>query len=309
MNKHKVSFLAITLGGLSGLILGNVGFAVPCHARPANPVVVQEKLHGVAVTGDNNRFQHPIWDLGTPLGTGFFNWTFAYNPAGDTPNLVTEDLPGDTVLTGGLDPVAVALGLAPTNVDPLLINKPLHQTPVTVGILGRGHGTGKRAQVPSALETPTGAEVTRSGPNAPITIDVWYKATGTMTVRCFADGTARADLKLSGLIGNGVYTLWTIYQVDRDGDGTDDNISPYPFGGVPNVFVPDNRGQAEVSRTLGYCPLTDTKLKFVDVAFHSDGNAYGGVPDQPFDTFPQPMGTVTHTQLQFPFSVGQRLLP
>lgn len=309
VKRNALGFSAVFLASLSGLILGDFAISTPSLAKSPHPVIAQKKIRGVAVTGDNNRFQHPIWDLGEPLGSGFFNWVFAHNPGGDAPHLVTEDLPGDTVLAGGVDPVAVALGLAPNNVDPLMINKPLHQTPVTVGIQGRGHGTGVREQVPTALELPSGGGVVRSVPNDPITIERWHQAAGTVTVRCFSDGSARADFHLSGLIPNGVYTLWTIYQIDKNGDGTDDNIAPYPFAGVPNVLIPNDKGRAQVSRTVGYCPLTEAKLKFIDIAFHSDGGVYGGVPDQPFDSFSQPMGTITHTQLQFPFSVGQRLLP
>jgi len=292
-------------------LFGNVIFtclacalgAATIQAAERNILVAQKSIEGIAVTGDNNRFQEPIWYLSDVLGTAFFNWIFVYNPDGDKPFFMTRDMPEDSVLAGGVDPLAQALGLAPEFVDPTMINVPVHQTPITVGQFGRGVGTGNRAQVPSALEYPGGAASTRSAPNKPVTIKSWFKAKGDASVKCYADNTAKVSIKLKNLIKNGVYTLWTIYQVDTDGDGADDGVAPYAFGGVPNVFTPNAEGRARVTREVGYCPLNEEKLLFIDVAWHSDGNVYGGVPDQPFDGFAQPMGTVTHTQLQFPFNV------
>lgn len=275
------------------------------QGKGGNPVIQQKMIEGVAVTGDNNLFQHAIWDLGPPFGSAFFNWTFAHNPSGPEPDLLTANMPDDTVLASGLDPIAHTLGLGPdpATVDPSMINTPLHQTPVTTDHngFGRGYGTGVRAQLPTTLQAHTGATATRAVPNEPITKGRWYEAKGSLEVKCFADGTARAEIKLSHLIPNGVYTLWTIHGVSINNSP---NMAPYPFGGVPNVVIPDEEGRASASRKLGYCPLTEQNLVFVDVAFHSDGNVYGAVPDAPFDQFPQAMGSVTHTHVEFPVHVA-----
>ncbi len=285
-----------------------VPFVSPVVAQAGNkhdPVTARKTVEGVAVTGDNNLFQHAIWDLGPPFGAAFFNWTFAYNPSGAEPLKLTADMPGNTVLANGLDPLATALGLAPDSslVDPSMYNVPLHKLSVTTdpNDFGRGYGTGVRKQLPTTLEAGTGAAATRGVPNAPITKAQWYKAKGKLELKCFGDGTGKADVKLSHLIPNGVYSLWTIHGVMIDGKP---NMAPYPFGGVPNVLVPDENGKASVSRKLGYCPLTESNLVFVDIAFHSDGNVYGAVPDAPFDSFPQPMGSVTHVHVQFPIHVA-----
>ena len=262
-------------------------------------------IKGIAVTGDNNLFQEPIWDMGPPFHTAYFNWTFAYNPNSTEPLLITKDMPGNTVLAGGVDPVALSLGLVPSDVSASLINIPLHKTPVTVGLNGRGIGTKNRRQLPSTLEVKTASIATRAVPNEPITIDKWYRAEGNLKISCYANGTARADISLRKLIPGGVYSLWSISGIEVNGKP---NIAPYPFGGVPNVLIPDHDGHAEVSRILGYCPFADKNLVFVDVAFHSDGNVYGSVPDAPFDDFPQPMGAVTHTHVQFPINVVKRVL-
>ncbi len=276
-----------------GVALGACGQAFADEDHDAR----KYKIDGVAVIGDNNLFQQPLWDLGEPFGTAFFNWVFAYNPGGLQPFNVTADMPGDTILAGGIDPVAQFLGLVPDTVDQSMINVPLHQTPVIID------NAGNRGRVSTAAGQH-GLQVTRSLPNDPVTIDSWLRARGKMTVRCHGDGSATAKIKLRGLIENGVYTLWTIHKVDGDGDGAIDGIAPYPFGGVPNVLVPDEHGKAEVERQLGYCPADDKNLLFVDVAWHSDGNVYGGAPDLPFAAFSQPMGSVTHTHVQFPINVG-----
>lgn len=268
-------------------------------------VIAAKSIRGIAVTGDNNVFQKPIWDLGPPFGAAFFNWIFAYNPTGAEPRLLTADMPGDTVLANGLDPIARALGLGPdpAMVDPSMINTPLHQVPVTSDPddFGRGRGTGVRSQLPTTLEAATGAAATRGVPNDPITKSRWFKAGGVLEIKCYANGTAKAELRLHNLIPHGVYTLWTIHRVVFNGSP---NIAPYPFGGVPNVVIPDEQGSARTTRSLGYCPLTEQNLVFVDIAFHSDGNVYGAVPDAPFDDFPQAMGSVTHTHVEFPIHVA-----
>jgi len=270
-----------------------------------NPVVKKKTIPGIAVTGDNNLFQHAIWDLGPVFKTAYFNWTFAHNPTGSEPLLLTANMPDDTVLANGLDPLASALGLGPDPalVDASMVNTPLHQVTVTTDPngFGRGYGTGHRATLPTTLEAGTGAAATRALPNQPITKGEWYKAKGKVVLKCFADGTGKADISLSHLIPHGVYSLWTIHGVMINGKP---NMAPYPFGGVPNVLVPDEDGIASASRKLGYCPLTEQELVFIDVAFHSDGNIYGAVPDAPFDSFSQPMGGVTHVHIEFPVHVA-----
>jgi len=290
-----------------GLVFWLVAFAsatLSSEQQNNNAVNRYKNIKGIAVTGDNNLFQEPIWDMGPPFHTTFFNWTFAYNPNDTEPLLITKDMPGNTILAGGVDPVALSLGLLPNDVDSSLINVPLHKTPVTVGLNGRGIGTKNRKQLPSTLEVGTASIATRANPNEPVTIDKWYRAEGDLKIVCHANGTAKADFSLRNLIPNGVYSLWSISGIEVDGKP---NIAPYPFGGVPNILIPDHQGHAVVSRTLGYCPLTDKSLVFVDVAFHSDGNVYGSVPDAPFDDFSQPMGTVTHTHVQFPINVVKRI--
>lgn len=262
-----------------------------------HPRLIRAKtIEGVAVLGDNNAAQKAMFNI-PDLGPAYFNWVYAYNPNGSTPTLITPNSPKETILAGGIDPLAQAIGLIPAHVDPSMINVPIYQTPVVVD------GAGTRAQVPSAAQQP-GSTTSRSLPNKPITLGKWMQAKGTMKVRCFSDETATVEIRLSNLIENGVYSLWTIYLADRNGDGQTDGVAPYALGGVPNVVVPDANNNAVVTRKLGFCPLTDPKLIFIDVAFHSDGSVYGGAPDQPFATFSQPMGSVTHTHVEFPMNVS-----
>jgi hypothetical protein len=268
-------------------------------------VIRSESIPGVTVIGGNNRFQKPIWWLGDELKGAFFNFVWAYNPNGDTPLPITEDMPGDTILATGVDPRSQSVHLVPDFVDPSLINVPLHQVPISVTQQGRGgFGTGYREQLPTTLEHRGGDAATRAVPDGPITLDSWMAAKGRMKVKCFSDGTAKFEIEMSKLNKNGVYTIWTIYKSDFDNDGAIDGVSFYPLGGIPNVVAADEEGNARISRTLGYCPYEEEKLLFVDVAWNSDGNAYGAAANEAFDpVLSQPVGVFVHTQVMFPFQV------
>ncbi|MGH2371665.1 MAG: hypothetical protein ACRDI2_26130, partial [Chloroflexota bacterium] len=76
-------------------------------------------------------------------------------------------------------------------------------------------------------------------------------------------------------------------------------LAPVALGGVPNVLVADPRGRAEFTRTLGFCPLTEAALKFIDISYHSDGAVAGGLP-----VVGLPSGVVTHTHIAFPINVA-----
>ena len=193
------------------------------------------------------------------------------------------------------------VGLVPAVVNPAVVNVPLHSTPVNIG-WNNPNGNEVHEQVPSVIGRP-GNITSRALPNNPITLGQWLRARGTLKISCYADGTALAELRLSNLIRHGIYTQWTIYLADRNGDGQSDAVRPFAFGGIPNVLIPDEHGRAESVRKLGYCPLTDQKLLLIDIVYHSDASTHGGAPDQPFAAFTQPMGTVTHTQIEFPMNV------
>ena len=253
-------------------------------------------IKGESVTGFNQRLGQPLWDLGPGFGTASFAFVFGFNPDGTLPDMLTQETPGDTLVATGLDPnFSALLGSFADGIDPRFINVPLKKVPVIVNEF-----TADRAVLPSALEAAP-YEPSRSLPNDPVTLDSWLDSKGRVKVVCQEDGTAKIDFAFSGLIESGVYTAWGIFTRDTDGNGMDDQLLAIPLGGVPNVFVAGRHGKAGFSRKLGFCPTEEATLRLVDIAYHADGNIYGGAVDLYLRGFPGI--TAATTQLAFPFNV------
>ncbi|HHJ15644.1 MAG TPA: hypothetical protein ENJ80_03000 [Gammaproteobacteria bacterium] len=253
-------------------------------------------IQGEAVTGFNQRLGEALWDLGPGFGTASFAFVFGYNPDGTSPAPLTPTTPGDTLVASGLDPnFAALLGPFADGIDPSFINVPLKDMPVIVNEF-----TAERAAVPSTLDAAP-HQPSRSLPNAPITLNAWLDAEGRVRVVCLADGTAKVSFSFEGLIENGIYTAWGIFTRDTDDDGRDDQLLAVPLGGVPNAFVAGKHGKARFSRTLGFCPTGEDTLRLVDIAYHADGNLFGGAVDLYLQGFPGI--TAATTQMAFPFNV------
>ena len=249
-------------------------------------------IEGVAVTGANRALGQPVWDLGAPFGLGGFNFVFGYNEGGSESFDLTPETPGNTLVATGLDP---NLGLPPGTVDPALLNVPFRDVAIIVD------GAGGRAQVPSVLDAP-GFAPSKSAPNEPITLGAWMAARGRLFINCRPDGTARLRVRVRDVIVNGVYTLWGVFGLDTDENGEPDTIMPVALGGVPNVMIGDKNGKASIARTINFCPMTEPSLLTINIAWHSDGNVYGAVPELPLAGFPG--GVVTHDQINFPINVA-----
>lgn len=252
-------------------------------------------VEGVSVTGSNRNFGEPIWDLGDIGDTGF-EFVFGHNPNGDEPFYLTEDTPGDTVLVGGADPGYLQLfGLVPEDLDPELVNAPLHAMPVVAG------PDGTRAQLPNIMDVP-GIVLGRNADNAPVTLESWMASEGRAKIVCYDDGSGFLDMRLRRMIPNGMYTIWGVWSRDTTGDGVPNSIGGTPLGGVPNVVMTDRRGRARVQRVLNMCPFdTEDRLKYFTVAYHSELRNKGGVPDQALAGAPG--GTTAHAAMSFPINV------
>ena len=249
-------------------------------------------IEGVAVTGANRALGQPVWDLGAPFGLGGFNFVFGYNEGGNEPFDLTPEAPGNTLVATGLDP---NLGLPPNSVDPDLLNVPFRDVAIIVD------PAGGRAQVPSVFDVP-GHAPSKSAPNDPITLDDWMEAQGQLNIRCRPNGKAKLRVRVRNVIVNGVYTLWGVFGLDTSGNGAPDTIVPVALGGVPNVMIGDKNGKASIERTINFCPMTEPSLLTINIAWHSDGNVYGAVPELPLAGFPG--GVVTHDQINFPINVA-----
>lgn len=252
-------------------------------------------IKGVAVTGANRLLGQPVWDLGAPFGLGGFNFVFGFNPGAPVPIDLDPLTPLDTLVATGFDPnltVVPPFAIVP---DPALLNIPLRDVPIIVA------PDGTRGPVPSVLDVP-GFLPSKSLPNAPITLGEWLEARGKLRIKCYDDGTATVKVNLRNLIVNGVYTLWGVFGLDSSGDGMEDTIVPVALGGVPNVMIADKNRKAHITRTVNFCPLDEPGLKTINIAWHSDGNTYGGVPELPLLGLPG--GVITHDQVNFPINVA-----
>jgi len=254
------------------------------------------RIEGVAVTGFNRLLSAPVWDLGPGFGGIGFNFVFGYNPDGTTDEIpLTPDSPLDLIVASGFDPAQLLVAPQP---DESTTNIPFKDVPVIVG------GDGTRAAVRASTEADPW-ESSKSYPSMDTTLEEWLKARGTLHIKCRSDGSALLKVNAWGLIPNGVYTLWGVFSRDFSGDGNIDGMGPSALGGVPNVAIASIIGRASITRELNFCPTEEENLKTVAMAYHSDGNVYGGVPELGGVGFPG--GTITHDHLNWAVNVEANL--
>lgn len=284
----RLGFSAIVLIGAAGLTSGALA---EDDVYDDDYVTI---IDGVAVTGANRLLGNPLWDLGPPFGLGGFTFVAGHNDEGGIPRELTPDTPPATILATTVDENNLArLGLTPSDIDPALINVPLHEVAVVVD------PAGNRSQVPLVTEVP-GTDVSRALPSGPITLGAWLQARGRAVIRCREDGTSSIRLTFGRLVKSGIYTVWGVFAVEGEG------LVPAPLGGVPNLVNVGKRGFGWFERSLNFCPTNprpgEGVLMFIDVDYHSDASVYGGVPDLPLAGLPG--GTVTHSHVAFPVNAS-----
>lgn len=120
---------------------------------------------------------------------------------------------------------------------------------------------------------------------------------GTVTGKAEAicrDNGVEVQLSLSGLIPNGVYTMWDVIFEAPGVDPADPILGIDGLGasgkgdGTDNFFVASPTGTAQITMlspggdlsmisnvSMGKCPLTDNFEWHVVGAYHMDGNTYG----------------------------------
>ena len=137
-----------------------------------------------------------------------------------------------------------------------------------------------------ALLAPDGHQLTR---------DEWSTAAGTATITCEESGT-RYDMEFSGMVPNGVYTIWHFPTSEplttRDDSGrvinpidSDEAIKGGALGssdGEDNVFTADADGNATLNvlaAPRGLIPeCTLVGGTFLIVVYHMDGRSWGDNP-------------------------------
>jgi len=114
-----------------------------------------------------------------------------------------------------------------------------------------------------------------------LTLGQWFEAEGAGRYTC-ENGEGHIDLTFSGLVPDGVYTMWHYFMAWPP---TEPFIGTYdlPMGsrdGAQSVFVANSRGEARFERRFKPClQLTGEHLASgLAIAWHSDGKTYGVEP-------------------------------
>lgn len=261
------------------------------------------------------------WDfLPGELRTAGANTAGVYNPDGDQPLPLTPETPMDAILATIVDPdlnivFPGALDAFPPNPDG--INVPLRDVGTwTSGLINHRNGDintplvdHSRVSLPFHVDAPIAAQAQSGSLSSdPITLGDWLKASGQMMIRCTPEGHADLRIKVSDLIPNRAYTVWAMWH------RANGSIFPQPFGGVPNAFVTDKKGDAVLERYLNFCPtvaaedgIDGNRLLSIITHLHSDHILYGAVPTPTATGFPP--GSVLHMQLEWNFpGAGIRLI-
>jgi hypothetical protein len=124
-----------------------------------------------------------------------------------------------------------------------------------------------------------------------VTAGEWKAVNGHASVKCSAAGT-HVVIHLSGLIADGVYTVWLATFKAPGFDGTFDNMIGLGVlgrnDGSENTIVasPDGEGQLSVFQPAGPlslkgetsdCLLDEFEFRLL-AAYHIDGQTHGGSP-------------------------------
>ncbi len=238
-------------------------------------------------TGFNSDCAAPIFRARAPLNPDInIDFIGLYNPDAPPqgPNRDALALTAQDCIDNGNADIATTVGPALINdfgapdADSRLKNLRSNEVPVVSSVNGtrtflKPHGT-------TAPPNPA----TASLPSAPLRLNEFRGVDGSLHVKCRRDGTARVKIKLKHYRPNEVLTVWAIW-VSPGPDGGDYQFASRPFGGVPNILIPNRHGRAQFVRDLSYCPMVEqddgAQLLWLDVATHLDGSVYGATPDIP----------------------------
>jgi hypothetical protein len=89
------------------------------------------------------------------------------------------------------------------------------------------------------------------GPELSLKLGEWFGATGAGTYSCI-DGTATIDVSFTGLVPDGVYTMWHWFNADPPTEPFKEGFD-IPVGsrdGTDSVFTADTEGSARFTRSM-----------------------------------------------------------
>ncbi len=114
-----------------------------------------------------------------------------------------------------------------------------------------------------------------------MTLGEWLKHQGTGAYTC-ENGVGALDLKFSGLVPNGVYTMWHAFIALPPPEPFTGTLD-LPLGardGSESVFTADKNGKAKFKHSFQPClQMSDTwTTSMLAINYHSDGKTWGGHP-------------------------------
>ncbi len=271
---------AIARGSLNGTVLDD-------QAQTYGEVNVTLKQNGVVVqtrsSDENGKFEMPSLEVGSyeldltpPLGS-------LADPAKSVS--ITENFTIDQDITFTPQPVPASLVLGAT--DPLdEVANAQGEVPSDPSDL---------IYAPLVFEEPLGELHPIIAPDGHhLTLEEWQTATGSATVAC-EGGETVYHLEFTGLIPNGVYTIWNFVltrQLSATSSinmATDVAASGALGDGESNTLVASENGAAELEvraqpgpltmfGDLSPCAITTTPGFVLIINYHIDGQTHGGVP-------------------------------
>jgi hypothetical protein len=123
----------------------------------------------------------------------------------------------------------------------------------------------------------------RKGASLGMTLGQWLRHSGTGTYS-FEDGVGTLSLEFSGLVPEGVYTMWIAFAPNPPSEpfqGTLD-LPLGPRDGSKSVFTADKDGTAKFEHSFRPgLQMSDTWTNtMLAINYHSDGKTYGGRPGE-----------------------------
>ncbi|MEH6575718.1 MAG: hypothetical protein V7731_01455 [Amphritea sp.] len=125
-----------------------------------------------------------------------------------------------------------------------------------------------------------------------MTLGQWLQHSGKGAYSC-EDGQGKLELSFSGLVPEGVYTIWHAFMAMPPPEPFTGSLD-VPLGardGSESVFLADSEGNADFVHSFSPClQLSDVwTSSMLAVNWHSDGKTYGGHPG--------PFGSASHIPL------------
>lgn len=260
---------------------------------PSTKMPQRRVIRAMVATGFNDVLGRPAFDLGEPFGTFGFTSMGIYNASGEEPLPLDPYSRASDLLATSVHPNFLALaGKTREAVKPEWENIPLRDVPVNTDF-----AFVNRVPLRGEMEAEP-LEVAQSEPAQALTLGQWMNASGVARIECKSNDEANLVIRAKNLIPNRMYGVWATLGGEY--------LSSFPIGGVPNMFVTDERGSGRIERTLNFCPLDPASasrpILVLNVVYYSSHQNFGAVPEPVFvDGFW--LGTVTHNHLQFPVNV------